>query len=572
MYDVRGSLRAWVDGVLTLPLVLPPTVVGFFLLLIFGRRSFIGHALEGIGITIVFSWPATVIAATVVAFPLMYRTTLGAFEQVNPTLLQAARTLGAREWSVFRRVLLPLAAPGVIAGTVLAFARALGEFGATLMLAGNIPGRTQTMPIAIFSAVEGGDMRGALLWVILIVVISLAIIRLLNRSGEAQRSAQRRIPVARDGPRVYPQVAMSRPDDAAWLATLDLDIERRLDTFALQVAFCAGRGAVGLLGASGSGKSMTLRMIAGISTPDRGRIVLNGRVLFDSASGQNVPASKRRIGVVFQNYALFPRMTVAENVGFGLSALPKQERQARVWQQLGRMHIAELADRYPEEISGGQRQRVAIARCMATEPDALLFDEPFAALDPHLRRQMEEQLRETLAEYNGAVLFVTHDMEEAFRFCADLLVLNCGRVIASGPKHELFERPRTVIAAQLTGCKNIVAARPVSATRIAVASWSCELQTASVVPNALTHVGIRSHQVVFQAREEDENSFPCWLVETSEAPHEMTLYLRLHRAAGKGDAPHLQADISKEAWRTLSAQAQPWRVQFVPERLLLLEG
>ena len=176
MYGVHGPLRAWIDGILTLPLVLPPTVVGFFLLLIFGRRSLTGQMLEKIGVTIVFSWPATVIAATVVAFPLMYRTSLGALEQVNPTLLQAARTLGASEWIVFRRVQLPLAGPGVLAGTVLAFARAMGEFGATLMLAGNIPGRTQTMPIAIFSAAESGDMRGALLWVLFIVVLSLAII------------------------------------------------------------------------------------------------------------------------------------------------------------------------------------------------------------------------------------------------------------------------------------------------------------------------------------------------------------------------------------------------------------
>ena len=116
-----------------------------------------------------------------------------------------------------------------------------------------------------------------------------------------------------------------------------------------------------------------------------------------------------------------------------------RERHARVLAQLERMRIAELADRYPAEISGGQRQRVAIARCMAIEPDALLFDEPFAALDPHLRRQTEEQLRETLANYNGVVIFVTHDMEEAFRFCTDLLVLDRGRVIASGPKHQLFE-------------------------------------------------------------------------------------------------------------------------------------
>jgi len=186
MYGMRGSLRAWIDGLLTLPLVLPPTVVGFFLLVLLGRRSFIGHALEQIGVVIVFSWPATVIAATVVAFPLMYRTTLGAFEQVNPNLLDGARTLGASEWTVFRRVLLPMASPGVLAGTVLAFARAMGEFGATLMLAGNIPGRTQTMPLAIFFAAEDGDMRVAFLWVSLIVVLSLAIIRLLHWEGRPE--------------------------------------------------------------------------------------------------------------------------------------------------------------------------------------------------------------------------------------------------------------------------------------------------------------------------------------------------------------------------------------------------
>jgi molybdate transport system permease protein len=180
MYGTKGSLRAWIDGILTLPLVLPPTVIGFFLLLLLGRRSWVGQALEQISITIVFSWPATVIASTVVAFPLMYRTTLGAFEQVNPNLLDAARTLGASENRVFRRVLLPMAAPGVLAGTVLAFARAMGEFGATLMLAGDIPGRTRTMPLAIFFDAADNNLSAAFLWVGIIVGLSLAIIRLLN--------------------------------------------------------------------------------------------------------------------------------------------------------------------------------------------------------------------------------------------------------------------------------------------------------------------------------------------------------------------------------------------------------
>jgi molybdate transport system permease protein len=572
MYDIRGSLRAWIDGLLTLPLVLPPTVVGFFLLLLLGRRSFIGHALEQIGIVIVFSWPATVIAATVVAFPLMYRTTLGAFEQVNPNLLDAARTLGASEWRVFRRVLLPMAAPGVLAGTVLAFARAMGEFGATLMLAGNIPGRTQTMPIAIFSAAEGGDMRVAFLWVSLIVLLSLAIIRLLHWERKTRKATpnQKTLTLASTS---VPQTQLSRNlDETAASASLEISVEKALEYFNLEVGFCAGRGALGLLGASGAGKSMTLRMIAGIVAPDRGRIVLNGRVLYDGATGEMTSASQRKIGMVFQDYALFPRMTVAENVGFGLSKLPERERQTRIQRQLDRMHIAELADRYPAEISGGQRQRVAIARCMAIEPDALLLDEPFAALDPHLRRQTEEQLRETLIGYNGAVIFVTHDMEEAFRFCSDLLVLDSGKVIASGPKHQLFERPRSVAAARLTGCKNIAPARRVAADRIAVDAWNCELRTSSGVPDALTHAGIRSHQIVFNPAADGENTFPCWLITTSEAPHEMTLYLRLHESPQPGESPHLQADVPKDLWKTLSVKPQPWRVKLDPARLLLLEG
>jgi molybdate ABC transporter permease protein len=577
MYGLHGSLRAWVDGVLTLPLVLPPTVVGFFLLLVFGRRSPIGFALEHIGLMIVFSWPATVIAATVVAFPLMYRTSLGALEQVNPTLLQAARTLGASEWVVFLRVQLPLAGPGVLAGTVLAFARAMGEFGATLMLAGNIPGRTQTMPIAIFSATESGDMRTAALWVVLIVAISLAIIRLLNYERKMRPSMPEQAAAsltAQAGPVMAlaesAPVAVS-PDEAGSRFGLEVNAERELENFALKIAFRAGKGAVGLLGASGAGKSMTLRMIAGVTAPDRGRIVLNDRVLYDSATKRNVPAAQRRIGVVFQDYALFPHLTVAQNVGFGLRALPTEDRRARVDQQLATMQIAELANRFPKEISGGQRQRVAIARCMAINPDALLFDEPFAALDPHLRRQTEEQLRRTLGDFGGAVVFVTHDMEEAFRFCTDLLVLDRGNVIASGPKHQLFEDPRTVAAARLTGCKNIVPAAPAGENRVTVPTWNCDLATSKPIGANLTHVGYRSHQIRFVTERSGDNVFSCWLVSANEAPHEMTLYLRLHACPKPGDPAHLQADVPKDLWQRLSAQAQPWTIMLDPSRLLLLE-
>jgi molybdate transport system permease protein len=171
-----GPAMALIDGIFLLPLVLPPTVVGFLLLLLFGRNGPAGKLLLKLGATVVFSWPATVITAAVVAFPLVYLTARAALEQVDPEYLHAARTLGATEWRVFREVALPLAWPGVLAGTILSFARALGEFGATLMLAGNIPGRTQTIPLAIYFAVEANEIRRAVAWCLVDLLISLALL------------------------------------------------------------------------------------------------------------------------------------------------------------------------------------------------------------------------------------------------------------------------------------------------------------------------------------------------------------------------------------------------------------
>lgn len=183
----KGRLKGLIDSLLTLPMVLPPTVVGFFLLISFGRNSPIGKLLHAMGTQIVFSWTATVIAASVVAFPLMYKAARGAFEQVDRNLLFAARTLGVSEWRIFWRITVPLAWPGIAAGTVLAFARALGEFGATLMVAGNIPGKTQTIPVAIFFTAEGGEMDKALLWVVLVFIISLTVMTLMNYWNDYQR-------------------------------------------------------------------------------------------------------------------------------------------------------------------------------------------------------------------------------------------------------------------------------------------------------------------------------------------------------------------------------------------------
>lgn len=176
----RQRCKSLADAIFTLPMVLPPTVVGFFLLILFGKNSWIGQLLEIVNLSVIFSWGGTVLASTIVAFPLMYRTALGAFEQVDENLFAAARTLGISESKIFLKILLPNSMPGIIAGTILSFARAMGEFGATIMVAGNIPGRTQTMALAVYSATQSGNRELAFKWVMVIVTISFLAILSVN--------------------------------------------------------------------------------------------------------------------------------------------------------------------------------------------------------------------------------------------------------------------------------------------------------------------------------------------------------------------------------------------------------
>ena len=183
------SMKRWkslVDGLFSLPMVLPPTVVGFFLLMIFGKNSLIGGALASAGFSVLFTWQGAVIAAAAVSFPIMYRTCRGALEQVDRNIADAARTLGMSEGKIFFKIMIPMARPGIAAATILSFARALGEFGATMMLAGNMPGKTQTMSIAIYTAMQGGDREKAYIWVAIVMVISLVVILLMNLWNDRQ--------------------------------------------------------------------------------------------------------------------------------------------------------------------------------------------------------------------------------------------------------------------------------------------------------------------------------------------------------------------------------------------------
>ena len=593
MFVYQGKAKVWLDALLTLPLVLPPTVVGFFLLLLFGRNSIFGHFCSLLGIEIIFSWTATVIAATVVAFPLMYRTTLASFQQINLNLLGAARTLGATEWDIFWRITLPLAWQGILAGTILAFARALGEFGATLMLAGNIPGQTQTIPIAIFAASEAGEMSEALAWVLIIVAISLAVIVGLNYISRPQQGKTAK-------PLSFPfrwrrrfsskiEVSVDRLQSSMTnkqgllgkmtksTASLQMKAIKDNPGFTLDVAFSADSEPLGLLGSSGSGKSMTLRCLAGLETPTEGKIVLNERVLFDSEAKINLPSRQRRIGVLFQNYALFPHMTVAENIAFGLRycknkgrRLSRQQINQRVAKQITLVHLEGLENRYPSQLSGGQQQRVALARALAIEPEALLLDEPLSALDTYLRNQITKQLIEALAVYHGVTLFVTHNLAEAYRVCQNLLVLSQGKAIANDFKANIFERATSLTVAQLTECKNFSRAQPISPTQVKAIEWDCILNVIEPLPDDFSYLGIRAHHIKFVDNTNQENSFQAWQVQTNETPHSMTIYLKLHSPPQDAVNYHLQAEVSKEKWCEIKDRPFPWRICLEPLQLMLM--
>lgn len=176
----KGRYESLIDTILTLPLVLPPTVIGFFILITIGKNGPVGIILKTIDINLIFTWTATVISAVIVSFPIMYRSLKSSFEQIDNNMIFAAKTLGLSEKEIFMKIMLPISYPGIIGAVILSFARAIGEFGATLMIAGNIPGKTQTMPIAIFFAVESGDMNKAMIWVMIIIGISAIVITISN--------------------------------------------------------------------------------------------------------------------------------------------------------------------------------------------------------------------------------------------------------------------------------------------------------------------------------------------------------------------------------------------------------
>ena len=330
--------------------------------------------------------------------------------------------------------------------------------------------------------------------------------------------------------------------------SLSVDVEKSLGDFSLDVSFSSPSAeTLALLGPSGCGKSMTLKCIAGLVRPDRGRIVLNDRVLFDSGAGVDLPPQQRHVGYLFQQYALFPHMTVEQNVVCGATGQTREDRLRRASEQIRAMHLEGLEGRRPSELSGGQQQRCAMARILAGSPELILLDEPFSALDGYLRWQLELELTDTLRGFPAGAVYVSHNRDEVYRMCDTVCVLDRGRSDPRVSVRELFERPTSLAAALISGCKNISRATPAGGGLLDCADWGVTLRTTLPVGEGVTHAGIRAHY--FRVGGET-NAIPCTVDRVIDSTFSTIV---MARTPGGG---LLRYELGKEEWAALGDPAR----------------
>lgn len=279
--------------------------------------------------------------------------------------------------------------------------------------------------------------------------------------------------------------------------SLHVDIKKRLASFTLEVALDAGAETLGLLGASGSGKSMTLRCIAGIETPDEGIIQVNGTTFFDRPAGArratvNLKPQQRKTALLFQNYQLFPNMCVFDNIAAGIDhSLDAEQRKQIVLREVERFSLKGLEARYPYHLSGGQQQRVALARMFASQPGILMLDEPFSALDAHLKSGLEQNLLGVFEQFDGTILYVSHDIDEAFRFCSRIAVVEDGKIDELSEKEDLVSHPQSLATMKLSGCKNTTPAQKVGSHAVFLPDWGITVYTDGEVPDDVKYFGAR---------------------------------------------------------------------------------
>ena len=325
--------------------------------------------------------------------------------------------------------------------------------------------------------------------------------------------------------------------------SISVDIRKKLPAFSLDIQLEAGEERIGLLGASGCGKSLTMRCIAGVETPDEGRIVVNDKVFFDSEKKVNLTPQERKTAYLFQNYQLFPNMSVEQNVQAGMArSLSRAERHEEALRALRIFSMESFADRYPGRLSGGQQQRVALARMIAARPGIFMFDEPFSALDAYLKSTLEQTLLDMLDLVKSTVLYISHDNDEAFRFCDRICVIADGRVAEFGETAQIVNDPHTLAAVKLSGCKNISPARKVDDHSLEALDWGMTFRTSRLVPDDLSYVGIRAFyiHVASPGKAHGANAYELAVHRTSDSRFERSVMLEAPRQGG-----HIQWKVDK---------------------------
>ena len=415
-----------VNAIVDLPMALSPVVVGLALYLLYANNGWFGTWLTQHGVRILFAYPGILLATIFVSLPFVVREVVPVLREIGTEQEEAAATLGANAFTIFRRITLPAIQWAVVYGVVLTMARALGEFGAVAIVSGGLAGRTQTMTQYVQAAYENGaNETGAYAASVVLAAIAILTLSLMTVFGQGRTALA-----------IEAHNVTKRFGDFVALDDVSINVE--------------SGSLTALLGPSGSGKSTLLRVIAGLEVADSGDVFISGK------EATALAPQKRGVGFVFQHYAPFKHMTVWENVAFGLKIRrrPKDEVAARVEELLQLVQLGGLGGRYPAQLSGGQRQRMALARALAPEPEVLLLDEPFGALDARVRVELRQWLLRLHDEMHVTTIFVTHDQEEALELSDSIVVMNKGRVEQIAPPRQLYDEPANEFVMSFVGPVN----------------------------------------------------------------------------------------------------------------------
>jgi molybdate transport system ATP-binding protein len=394
--------KSALEALVTMPLVLPPSVLGFYLLIAFSPRYAFGHWLETVfDIRLAFSFEGLVVASVIFSLPFLVHPVQSGFQSLPPSLTEAAYILGKSRLTTLLRVLLPNIRPALLAGGVISFAHTIGEFGGSAQLPGRPFLRRRAVRLQLRRAADGICHQQEPL------------------EGEMiELRAQQPLHTA-DGDLL-----------------LDVDIRIEAGEF------------VTLFGPSGAGKTTLLRILAGLLKPAAGRVAAFGDLWFDGEKGIDMPPQQRRVGFVFQDYALFPNMTVRGNLEF---ALDNKSDRRRVDELLDMTGLVELQHRRPDTLSGGQKQRVALVRALVRRPRLLLLDEPLSALDSETRLRLQDDILQLQRAFGTTTMIVSHDLPEVFKLSSRVLVVEHGRIARDGRPSEVFSDRRVSGKFQFTG-------------------------------------------------------------------------------------------------------------------------